>query len=105
MLNGVTKLIMTKADVLSGFDTIRICTAYQTAEGPTKDLPFDIHPDFVQPIYEDVSGWSEDLTGMKTFDQLPENLKNYVTFLEKELEVPIAIVSVGPDRDQTIVRG
>jgi adenylosuccinate synthase len=105
MLNGVTKLIMTKADVLSGFDTIRICTAYQTTEGPTKDLPFDIHPDFVQPIYEEIAGWSEDLTGMRNYDQLPENLKNYVTFLEKELEVPIAIVSVGPDRDQTIVRG
>jgi adenylosuccinate synthase len=104
MLNGVTKLIMTKADVLSGFETIRACTAYQTAEGQTKDLPYDIHPDFVQPIYTDLKGWNEDLTGLRDYNSLPQSLRDYVDFLEKELEVPIAIVSVGPDRDQTIVR-
>ena len=95
---------MTKADVLSGFETIRACTAYQTAEGQTKDLPYDIHPDFVQPIYTDLKGWNEDLTGLRDYNSLPQSLRDYVDFLEKELEVPVAIVSVGPDRDQTIVR-
>jgi adenylosuccinate synthase len=96
---------MTKADVLSGFENISVCSAYQTAEGATRDLPFDIHPDFVQPIYQEMKGWNEDLTGVRKYDDLPENLRNYIDFLEKELEVPVAIVSVGPDRDQTIVRG
>lgn len=104
MLNGVTKLIMTKADVLSGFETIRACTAYQTSEGLTKDLPYDIHPDFVKPVYTDLKGWNEDLTGLRDYNSLPQSLRDYVDFLEKELEVPVAIVSVGPDRDQTIVR-
>jgi adenylosuccinate synthase len=104
MLNGVTQLIMTKADVLSGFDTLYACTAYQTNEGPTRDLPFDIHPEFVQPIYTEIAGWSEDLTGINTYDALPQNLKKYIAFLEQELEVPVKIVSVGPDRSQTIRR-
>jgi adenylosuccinate synthase len=104
MLNGVTKLIMTKADVLSGFETLFACTAYQTAEGITRDLPFDIHPEFVQPIYTEIKGWSEDLTGLSHYAELPQSLKSYISFLEKELEVPVAIVSVGPDRNQTIRR-
>jgi adenylosuccinate synthase len=104
MLNGVTKLIMTKADVLSGFDILYACTAYKTAEGNTRDLPFDIHPEFVQPVYTEITGWSEDLTGINSYEKLPQSLKRYIEFLERELEVPVAIVSVGPDRSQTIRR-
>jgi adenylosuccinate synthase len=104
MLNGVTKLIMTKADVLSGFETLYACTAYKMNEGNTRDLPFDIHPEFVQPVYTAVPGWSEDLTGINSYEKLPQSLKNYIDFLERELEVPVAIVSVGPDRSQTIRR-
>jgi adenylosuccinate synthase len=104
MLNGVTQLIMTKADVLSGFEELMVCTAYQTEAGPVKNLPYDIHPDFVSPIFERVEGWNEDVSSLSTFEALPENLKSYVSLLEKELEVPITIVSVGPDRNQTIRR-
>ncbi len=104
MLNGVTQLIMTKSDVLSGFKTIQVCTAYQTEDGLSKNLPFDIHPEFVTPVYQEMEGWNEDLTGLKEESQFPESLKKYIEFLEKELEIPITIVSVGPDRDQTILR-
>jgi adenylosuccinate synthase len=86
------------------FETLFACTAYQTEEGITRDLPFDIHPEFVQPIYTEIKGWSEDLTGLSHYDELPQSLKSYISFLEKELEVPVAIVSVGPDRNQTIRR-
>jgi adenylosuccinate synthase len=95
---------MTKADVLSGFDILYACTAYKTAEGNTRDLPFDIHPEFVQPVYTEITGWSEDLTGINSYEKLPQSLKRYIEFLERELEVPVAIVSVGPDRSQTIRR-
>lgn len=104
MLNGVTQLIMTKSDVLSGFETIKVCTAYKTPEGISRDLPYDIHPEFVTPIYEELQGWNEDLTGLKSETDFPESLKTYIGFLESELEVPITVVSVGPDRDQTILR-
>jgi adenylosuccinate synthase len=104
MLNGVTQLIMTKADVLSGFETIRACVAYQTPEGITRDFPYDIHPDFVKPVYTDMQGWNEDLTGIRSEEALPPALQQYIQFLEEELEVPVTVVSVGPDREQTILR-
>ena len=104
MLNGVTKLIMTKADVLSGFDTIEVCTHYNY-RGETIDyLPYGVEEGELEPVYESVSGWQEDLTGLKSADELPETLSNYVDYLEKALETPIAIVSVGPDRSQTLIR-
>ncbi len=104
MLNGVTKLIMTKADVLSGFDTIEVCTHYNY-RGETIDyLPYGVEEGELEPVYESVTGWQEDLTGLKSADELPETLSNYVDYLEKALETPIAIVSVGPDRSQTLIR-
>ncbi|MAZ37142.1 MAG: adenylosuccinate synthase [Crocinitomicaceae bacterium] len=104
MLNGVTKLIMTKADVLSGFDTIEVCTHYNY-RGETIDyLPYGAEEGELEPVYESVTGWQEDLTGLKSADELPETLSNYVDYLEKALETPIAIVSVGPDRSQTLIR-
>jgi len=104
MLNGVTKLIMTKADVLSGFDTIEVCTHYNY-RGETIDyLPYGVEEGELEPVYESVTGWKEDLTGLKSADELPETLSNYVDYLEKALETPIAIVSVGPDRSQTLIR-
>ena len=103
-INGVTDLMMMKADVLSGFDTLKICTAYQYKGKEISHLPYNIESDNVQPIYKEVKGWSKDLTKMTTADQLPPALNDYIDFLEKELEVPIKIVSVGPDRLQTIHR-
>ena len=104
MLNGVTSLIMTKADVLSEFETLQVCTHYEY-QGKTIDyLPYDIDPKFVKPIYTQMKGWSEDLTGLNDVEQLPQELNDYILFLEQELQVPITIVSVGPDRSQTLIR-
>jgi adenylosuccinate synthase len=104
MINGVTQLIMMKADVLSQFDTIRVCTHYKTANGNTEDLPFDITPSLVEPVYEDLKGWEVDLTGMRNEADLPMPLRDYIHYLEQKLETPITVVSVGPDRVQTIQR-
>ncbi len=103
-VNGVTQLMMMKGDVLSGFKTLKVCTAYKYKGDTIKHLPYNIEPENVTPIYTDFEGWSEDLTSMSEASQLPEALNKYIAFLEKELETPITIVSVGPDRKQTIFR-
>ncbi len=103
-VNGVTKLMMMKGDVLSGFDTLKICTAYKYKGEKITHLPYNIEPENVTPIYTEIKGWSEDLTGMTESSQLPKELNEYIAFLEKELETPITIISVGPDRTQTIHR-
>ena len=103
-VNGVTQLIMMKGDVLSGFKTLKVCTAYKYKGEEITHLPYNIEAENVTPIYTEVKGWAADLTGMTEASQLPENLNTYVEFLENELNIPITIVSVGPDRKQTIVR-
>ena len=103
-VNGVTQLMMMKGDVLSGFSTIKVCNAYKTKEGAIDHLPFSIEPENVTPQYIELPGWKEDLTQMSSEDEFPQNFKDYIAFLEKELETPIKIVSVGPDRKQTIFR-
>ena len=101
-VNGVTQLIMMKADVLSGFETLKICTAYNFKGENIKHLPYNIDAENITPIYTEVKGWNEDLTDMDNASQFPKPLHDYISFLESELEVPIKIVSVGPDRKQTI---
>ena len=103
-VNGVTQLMMMKADVLSGFDTLKVCTAYQYKGEEITHLPYNIEAENVTPIYTEMKGWKEDLTAMEEASQLPKELNDYIDFLEKELETPIKIVSVGPDRKQTIFR-
>ena len=103
-VNGVTQLMMMKGDVLSGFSTLKVCTAYETSKGPVAHLPFDLSDPSIKPIWKDVSPWKEDLTAMTAEDQFPANFQLYIDFLEEELETPIKIVSVGPDRKQTIFR-
>ena len=103
-VNGVTKLMMMKGDVLSGFETLKVCTAYQYKGETITHLPYNIEPENITPVYTEMKGWSEDLTGMTDANQLPKELNEYIAFLEKELETPITIVSVGPDRTQTIHR-
>ena len=103
-INGVTKLMMMKGDVLSGFETLKICTSYIYKGKEIKHLPYNIEPENVTPLYTDFKGWSEDLTALTDTSQLPKELNDYIVFLEKELETPITIVSVGPDRKQTIFR-
>ena len=102
-INGVTKLMMMKSDVLSGFKTIKVCTSYEYRGSEIDYLPYDIGDDSLKPIYKDFEGWDEDITGLTDFNSLPKNLKNYISYLEKELEIPIGIISVGPDRLQTII--
>ena len=103
-VNGVTQLIMMKADVLSGFKTLKVCTAYKYRGETITHLPYNIEPENVTPVYTEIKGWDKDLTKLSSAKELPSELINYIEFLEKELEVPIKIVSVGPDRTQTIHR-
>jgi adenylosuccinate synthase len=93
-----------KGDVLSGFKTLKVCTAYKYKGETITHLPFNIEPENVTPIYTEFKGWKEDLTKMREVSQFPKELNEYIEFLEKELEIPITIVSVGPDRTQTINR-
>lgn len=102
MLNGVTQLIMMKSDVLDGFDTIRMCTAYEKDGVQTTDMPYDTEG--WKAVYEDMPGWKTDLTQMTSEQQFPQQLRDYISYIEKETATPITIVSVGPDRAQTIMR-
>ena len=103
MLNGVTQLLMMKSDVLDTFPVIKACTAYRVNGVETRDFPFSIDEN-VEPVYEEFPGWQTDLTHCTKEAELPEAFINYVNFLERELQTPIRIISVGPDREATIWR-
>jgi adenylosuccinate synthase len=103
-VNGVTQLMMMKADVLSGFKSLKVCTAYNYKGDIIHHLPYNVDPENITPIYTDFEGWAEDLTEMNNESTLPKSLNAYIDFLEKELQIPIKVVSVGPDRKQTIFR-
>ena len=102
-INGVTKLMMMKSDVLSGFKSIKVCTSYEHKGKEIKYMPYDINDSSLKPIYDEFEGWNDDITKIRDFDKLPVNLKKYISYLEKELNIPITIISVGPDRLQTII--
>ena len=103
MVNGVTQLIMMKSDVLDGFDTIKACVAYKQ-NGETIDyFPYNIE-EGIEPVYKELPGWKTDMTKFTSEDEFPQAFKDYISFLEAELETPIKIISIGPDREQTIVR-
>lgn len=104
MINGVTQLIMMKSDVLDSFDTIKACTAYRINEKEIREFPYSIEEDTIEPVYTELPGWNTDMTKMKSEDEFPVRFKEYIEFLERQLETPITIVSIGPDREQTIVR-
>ncbi len=105
MINGVTQLIMMKVDVLTVFDTIRVCTNYRLPDGTLTDqLPYDLCDDTVEPVYKDFAGWQTSLDGIRDFDAIPEELLAYVKFLEAELQLPITFISTGPDREALITR-
>ena len=103
MMNGVTELIMMKADVMNDFDTIRIATAYEIDGKTTTDFPFEC-PDDVKPVYTDFPGWKEDITKVRRYEDFPEAFKNYVAYIEKETGCPVKIISVGPDRSEIVIR-
>ena len=102
-VNGVTELIMMKGDVLSGIKKIKVCTKYNYKGTNLDYLPFSIHEENIIPIYEEIDGWEEDITKVNTYEDLPLNFKNYIKFLEDRLKLKIKIISVGPDRKQTIL--
>ena len=102
-INGVTKLMMMKSDVLSGFKSIKVCTSYEYKGKKIRYMPYDINDNSLKPIYDEFEGWENDITKINDFDKLPMNLKKYISYLEKELNIPIIIISVGPDRLQTII--
>ena len=104
MINGVTELSMMKADILSIFDKIKICTHYEIEGEKVTEFPYDVNDLDVKPIYIEMNGWKKDLTALSQYNDAPIELKNYVEYLEKELNVPITLVSVGPDRKQTLLK-
>jgi adenylosuccinate synthase len=104
LINGVTELYMMKGDVLSGFETLNICTQYKINNQVINDLPYSINDENIEPIYQSFKGWKQDITNVKTFENLPIELKEYITFIEEFVNVPIKIISVGPDRTQTIFK-
>jgi adenylosuccinate synthase len=104
MINGATQLSMMKADVLDSFDTIEVCTHYEIDGEKFDYFPYDIDSLNIKPVYKKIKGWNADLTGLRDLKDAPQEFLDYITYLEKELETPITIVSVGPDRAQTIIR-
>ncbi|MDR2448355.1 MAG: adenylosuccinate synthase [Prevotellaceae bacterium] len=103
MLSGVTQLLMTKADVLDDFDTIKVAVAYRIKGEEVHQFPFEINEP-VEPVYKEFKGWKKPLSGLRSEEELPFELMTYVRFIEKETGVPVKIISVGPNRDQTIIR-
>jgi len=102
MINGVTQLFMTKSDVMSGFSKIKVCTSYLANGKECLEIPFDNSP--VEPVYTELSGWKEKISGIREYENLPANLKKYIKFIEDQTGVPVTLVSVGPDREETIFR-
>ena len=103
-INGVTELMMMKGDVLSGVGNIKICTAYKYKGEVVKHLPYKLQEDLIEPIFKELPGWDEDLMQMTDEESFPQSFKDYIAFIEAEVGVPITLVSVGPDRAQTILR-
>ncbi|MFY9311494.1 MAG: adenylosuccinate synthase [Bacteroidia bacterium] len=104
MINGVTELMMMKADILSGFETIKVCTHYNYQGKQIDYLPYEYSPELLSPVYKDLKGWNQDLTGLNSSEQIPDALNEYIAFIERETGVPISVVSVGPNRTQTLMR-
>ena len=110
MIDGATHLIMMKSDVLDDFDEIKVCTAYQMPDGTlTRDFPFSVGDNaegagLAEPVYQTFPGWKTKLSDIRNYDELPQTFKDYVAFIEKEVGVPVALISVGPDRTETIIR-
>jgi len=103
MINGITKLFMTKADVMSGFKNIKVCTSYKVDGKDCLQIPFN-NDSVIEPVYTNMPGWDENISGLKDFNDLPESLKKYIGFVENQTGVPVTMVSVGPDREETIFR-
>ncbi len=104
MVSGVTELVMMKADVLSQFESIKVCTAYKIGNDISTSFPYDYEAEGATPIYEELAGWNNDLTAIENEASFPKALNDYIAFIEAAVKVPVSIVSVGPNRNQTIIR-
>jgi adenylosuccinate synthase len=104
MINGVTKLMMMKADVLSGIETLEVCTAYKVDGSIQESLPYDMNTAEIAPQYKSIAGWKNDLTQVGKEAEFPEELNSYIQFIEQNTKTPVALVSLGPDRKQNIIR-
>jgi adenylosuccinate synthase len=104
MVDGVTDLIITKADVMDDFDEINICTSYQYQGRELDYLPYEIAEDDMQPQYTSLKGWNTDITSIQDLDKIPQELKDYIKFVEDKVDTPITVVSTGPDRKQTMIK-
>ena len=104
MMNGTTHLIMMKSDVMNDFDTIRVCVGYRLEGREIDYFPFEATDTNIEPIYKEFAGWKSDVSKCRTYDELPQPLKDYIAFIEQYTGVPVSIISVGPERSETIVR-
>ena len=102
MINGVTQIVMTKADVLDAFPELKVCTAYKVNGETTHEVPFQMNRVKIEPVLEAFKGWKSDTTGIKSYNELPEKMREYVQYINKYLGVKIAYISNGPGRDQLI---
>jgi adenylosuccinate synthase len=104
-VNGIDGMALTKLDVMTGLDPIRVCVAYDTPNGRTEDFPIDLlhQPDLVRPVYRELPGWKERLEQVRVLDELPANARAYVRFIEEATGVPLYLLSVGPRRSETVV--
>jgi len=101
-INGVTQLIMMKADVLSGLESLQVATGYTYRGEKIQHLPYRLEDQYLEPVYTELKGWKEDITQCKSTDELPQTMKDYIAFIEDFIGIPIRLISVGPDRTQTI---
>jgi adenylosuccinate synthase len=102
MLNGVTDLICTKSDVLSGFEEVLVCDEYKIENKLTNEIPFNIADAIIEPQYKSFKGWSEDLTGIRKYEDLPQTFKTYIDYVQAQIDTKLSVISIGPDREQTI---
>jgi len=102
MLNGITDLICTKSDVLSGFEEVLVCDEYEIEGKYTNQIPFNIADVIITPQYKSFAGWSEDLTGIRSYAELPQNFKTYMDYVQSQINTKLSVISIGPDREQTI---
>ena len=102
MLNGVDTLIMMKADVLNTFEKIKVCSNYKIGGEVRDEFPFELSDDTLEPVYQELNGWNVPLNSIQSFEMLPDQLSEYIRFIEKETGIPVEMVSIGPDRVQTL---
>ncbi len=103
MINGITRLFITKPDVMSGFGTVKVCISYKIDGKECKEIPYDSNSS-IEPVYTELPGWQEEISGIRKYEDLPDALKKYIDFIEKETGIPVSLVSVGPDRQETVFR-